>query len=31
LKVWPRREPVRRLRPDAFNPIIPDSIGFRGS
>jgi len=22
LKVWPRREPVRRLRPDAFNPII---------
>jgi hypothetical protein len=22
LKVWPRREPVRRLRPDEFNPII---------
>jgi hypothetical protein len=22
LKVWPRREPVQRLRPDAFNPII---------
>ena len=22
LKVWPRREPVCRLRPDAFNPII---------
>ena len=22
LKVWPRREPVHRLRPDAFNPII---------
>ena len=21
-KVWPRREPVRRLRPDEFNPII---------
>jgi hypothetical protein len=22
LKVWPRREPVHRLRPDEFNPII---------
>ena len=22
LKVWPRREPVRRLRPDEFNPIV---------
>jgi hypothetical protein len=22
LKVWPHREPVRRLRPDEFNPII---------
>ena len=22
LHVWPRREPVRRLRPDEFNPII---------
>ena len=22
LHVWPRREPVRRMRPDAFNPII---------
>ncbi len=22
LKVWPVREPVRRLRPDAFNPLL---------
>lgn len=22
LKVWPEREPIRRLRPDEFNPII---------
>jgi len=22
LQVWPRRAPVRRLRPDEFNPII---------
>ena len=22
LKVWPQREPVRRLRPDEFNPIL---------
>jgi hypothetical protein len=22
LKVWPHREPVRRMRPDAFNPMI---------
>jgi hypothetical protein len=22
LQVWPRRAPVRRLRPDAFNPSI---------
>jgi hypothetical protein len=22
LKIWPAREPVRRLRPDEFNPII---------
>jgi len=22
LKVWPHREPVRRMRPDEFNPII---------
>ena len=22
LKIWPEREPVRRLRPDEFNPII---------
>ena len=22
LKVWPEREPVRRLRPDEFNPIL---------
>lgn len=22
LKIWPDREPVRRLRPDEFNPII---------
>ena len=22
LKVWPEREPVRRLRPEEFNPIL---------
>jgi len=22
LKVWPHREPVRRMRPDEFNPMI---------
>ena len=22
LKIWPEREPIRRLRPDEFNPII---------
>ena len=22
LKIWPEREPVRRLRPDEFNPLI---------
>ena len=24
LKVWPEREPVQRLRPDEFNPIIEE-------
>ena len=22
LKIWPEREPVQRLRPDEFNPVI---------
>jgi hypothetical protein len=22
LKIWPEREPIQRLRPDEFNPII---------
>lgn len=24
LKIWPEREPMQRLRPDEFNPIIDE-------
>ncbi len=26
IKIWPEREPVRRLRPDEFNPMVDELI-----
>ena len=26
LKIWPKREPVQRLRPDEFNPMVDDLV-----